>query len=333
MRPLSASFLLPSVSLLGVFAVACAAPAVDGDASEAQAAATVDQLAQAGITLHVQAPIPAVPGQALRVVDGQGGARSAEVLPKACVTDEGSSTLAVNGGQGLGMSAGHFWSLRRGGGGVGFGHAISEVDERPLMGVGGDWRAPVELAAVRSFVAAQSTKPGRASGTSSSVVMRNAFFFKGNTRRSGTGDACGNRWVSVVETARFLAVSAVLDFPTPEDSRAFATAFGRIDAILDPTPELTTYLREHQTKLSFHVLVSKELSGWISAKLTGAACTLDRLDRCSDAIDRIHDAAGDLGALPGNDDTLEAVTGASPTWGIYGITSADYAQVDALTSP
>jgi len=78
------------------------------------------------------------------------------------------------------------------------------------------------------------------------------------------------------------------------------------------------------------VLVSKEIEGFVSAKLKGDSCTVENLAACRATFDHLLAIAKDLGVLPGSDDTLAAVTGPGATWGIYTATFAPYEQLGDL---
>ena len=62
------------------------------------------------------------------------------------------------------------------------------------------------------------------------------------------------------------------------------------------------------------ILVSREIAPYLKAKLSHDVCTVDRLEGCRAAFDRVFEVATDLAILPGTDDTLADVTNA--TWGL-----------------
>jgi hypothetical protein len=69
----------------------------------------------------------------------------------------------------------------------------------------------------------------------------------------------------------------------------------------------------------------------VKSKLAHDTCAVGKLEGCKAAFDHIFAVASEISTLPGSDDTIDDVTGASATWGLYSFNSADYKMLpDAL---
>jgi hypothetical protein len=314
--------------LIGLAAAvgACAGPAEE-EVGSGGSAVGEDPLAAAGFVMHVQEPLSVRPGTAVRSTQLESGKHgAAEALPARCVEGAPNSLLEMMrrlGHAGLGGTS--TFSVGRLASGPAFAGAPRMVIEQE------SFRAPPPpLPSVASFLGAVGADESRVSGSVEARVDRNSFSLS-DPKRTRDGDSCGTHWVQSVKARRFISYAIALDFPSPTEASEYRAQFPLgVNAILDPTPALSASLKDSAAKLTFHVLVAKELADIVKKSVAGDACTIDQLAGCRKAFDHLLEVAKTIGDLPGNDETLEAVVAPGSTWGLYDATYASYVTLPDL---